>query len=219
MSTPDDTREAILTAATDVFAEKGYHEATTREICRRAGANVAAVHYHFGDKAELYREVFRRPLQDLVGRGQDFASKYPDVRSGLAALYRNMLEPLTSEQRSCRLMQLHAREQFEPSGVLGDLRPQVFRSQHDELVGLLCRQFGLRRPDLEVQRLAFAVGGMTMVYCHGRDFVDSFAPELMKGQGWIERLSLRLADYSWAMIEAERRRRLDVQTKRKGQYA
>ncbi|MGQ9671001.1 MAG: TetR family transcriptional regulator, partial [Desulfosoma sp.] len=48
------TRARLLDAACDVFAEKGYRGARLADICRRAGANIAAVNYHFGDKASLY---------------------------------------------------------------------------------------------------------------------------------------------------------------------
>ena len=58
----DATRNKLLEAAGQVFAEHGYHSATVREICMRAGANVAAVNYHFGDKLELYTEVLRRSV-------------------------------------------------------------------------------------------------------------------------------------------------------------
>src|SRR5271154_6140164 len=55
----DVTRRQLLEAAGEVFAEAGFRDATVREICRRAAANVAAINYHFGDKETLYLEVLR----------------------------------------------------------------------------------------------------------------------------------------------------------------
>lgn len=51
------TRAAVLEAAGRVFAERGFAEATGKEICERAGANAAAVNYYFGGKEGLYEEV------------------------------------------------------------------------------------------------------------------------------------------------------------------
>ena len=59
----DGTRIRLLKAAARVFAEHGYQDATVRQICERAGANIALVNYHFGDKLELYTEVLRFSLQ------------------------------------------------------------------------------------------------------------------------------------------------------------
>src|SRR4029077_18806791 len=54
-----DTRKRLLEAAGEVFAERGFRDATIQEICRRADANIAAVHYHFADKEQLYRAVIQ----------------------------------------------------------------------------------------------------------------------------------------------------------------
>ena len=57
-----DTRERLIEAAGQLFADHGFRKVTVREICRVARANVAAVNYHFGDKLGLYREVLETAI-------------------------------------------------------------------------------------------------------------------------------------------------------------
>lgn len=54
MADQDLTKARLLEAAGEEFAEKGFDAARIRSICDRAGANLAAVNYHFGDKEQLY---------------------------------------------------------------------------------------------------------------------------------------------------------------------
>src|SRR6202035_5744794 len=58
----DATRARLIEAAGEVFADHGYQSATVRDICARAGANIAAVNYHFGDKLALYEAVLRHAI-------------------------------------------------------------------------------------------------------------------------------------------------------------
>ncbi len=53
------TRKALLSAARELFAEKGYADTSTGEIVRRVGMTRGALHYHFHDKAGLFQAVFR----------------------------------------------------------------------------------------------------------------------------------------------------------------
>ena len=59
------TRERLLDASERLFAEKGYRAASVRDITRESSCNIAAVNYHFGGKANLYREVFLRRLRSM----------------------------------------------------------------------------------------------------------------------------------------------------------
>src|ERR1700742_1823513 len=59
-SASQETQRRLLLAAGEIFAERGYHAATIKEITDRAGASLASVNYHFRDKAELYSAVLRR---------------------------------------------------------------------------------------------------------------------------------------------------------------
>ncbi|MCG8637685.1 MAG: TetR/AcrR family transcriptional regulator, partial [Desulfobacterales bacterium] len=52
------TQKRLFDAGVKVFADKGYRDATVREICKTAGAaNINAVNYDFGSKEKLYREI------------------------------------------------------------------------------------------------------------------------------------------------------------------
>src|ERR1700757_4388292 len=62
------TRAHLLEAAGEGFAEVGFRSATVREICQRAGANIAAVNYHFGDKEQLYRAVLQETYRAAVAK-------------------------------------------------------------------------------------------------------------------------------------------------------
>jgi AcrR family transcriptional regulator len=62
-ATSDPTRDKLLDVAGRIFADRGYRAATIREICVAAGANVAAVNYHFGDKLGLYTEAVQQSMR------------------------------------------------------------------------------------------------------------------------------------------------------------
>jgi AcrR family transcriptional regulator len=59
------TRESILDAAEILFAERGYHGVTVREITKQAGVDTALAHYYFGSKLDLFDAVLTRRAQEL----------------------------------------------------------------------------------------------------------------------------------------------------------
>lgn len=206
-SAQEETRWKLLQAAMEVFADVGYHAATTREICKRAGVNLASIHYYYGDKAELYREVFRLPFLNECNEFNKIDIGQASLEQGLQAFYQWFFPSHAEDPMLQFFLRLHAREEAEPSGVLGDALVEAFRPNHDRMQALLCRELGLKKVDAEVDRLTFAVLGLATVYFHGRAAIGDLAPHLVDGQQARETMVERLVAYGMALVEAERKRR------------
>lgn len=212
MADQEDTRFRLINAATEVFAEFGFHAATTREISRRANVNLAAIHYHFGDKAKLYQEIFRQPFLQENNKFAQIDELALPLEEVLKSFYRWACPPSDDENALFQMTRrLHAREEADPSGILGDVLTHAFRPNHDKLRRVLCREMRLSEPDIDIDRLAFSIVGMASVYFHGRCVVEEISRELLHGDHIKSATVDRLAMYAIALIECERKRRLSVQ--------
>ncbi len=85
---PDGTRDALLTAGAELFAQAGYDGASVAAIAEEARANKAMISYHFGGKRQLYRAIVRRAFSELVDGAEALARSprsAPDVLRDLVA--------------------------------------------------------------------------------------------------------------------------------------
>jgi TetR/AcrR family transcriptional regulator, regulator of cefoperazone and chloramphenicol sensitivity len=211
MAEVDDTRMRLLTAATEVFAEHGYHAATTREICRRANANLAAIHYHFGDKAELYREVFKLPFAEQSVAFNAAAQENLSLEASLSLFYRALMTPIFGDNPMMQhFMRLHAREEIDPSGVLGDVIAQAIQPNFERLKKILCRELKVTVADVEIERLAFCLVGMAKIFFHGKCRVNSFCPQLLQSKGAIDSMIVKLVAYAMNLVALEASMRRSV---------
>ncbi|AFY52637.1 transcriptional regulator [Rivularia sp. PCC 7116] len=96
-----DTKEQILNVAERLFAEKGFAGTSLRNVIREAGVNIAAVHYHFGSKEELFIAVVQRTAQQIVASQLEELAKYenleepPSLENILEAFYGPPLRIIT----------------------------------------------------------------------------------------------------------------------------
>jgi len=60
------TRSALVTAARELFAERGYAGVGTEEVVRRAGVTRGALYHHFHDKQDLFRAVYEQTEHEIV---------------------------------------------------------------------------------------------------------------------------------------------------------
>src|SRR5437762_12907894 len=67
------TREALLAAGTELFAERGYDGVPVWAIAHTAGVTKAMINYHFGGKRKLYLAIVSATFADIVTRVEGLA--------------------------------------------------------------------------------------------------------------------------------------------------
>lgn len=168
MNRPKDQtcRRRLLDAAASVFAEKGFAHARVREICARAGANIAAVNYYFGDKQGLYDEVLRHAFFGISGEdplawdAQSDAS--PEQR--LRAFVRNLLAQLLSERRSALYIKLVTHELTDPTSALERVIDEGIAPQVARLMVVVRDLLGRRVGEQSIRRATGSVLGQCLYY-------------------------------------------------------
>ena len=199
----DGTRARLLDAALAVFAERGYHQASVRDICQRAEANSAAAHYHFGSKAQLYQAVYERGVAHIAAQTAALEAA-PSVEAALAGYYRAMLAPPAGDEQAWLCARLQAREDLEPTGLLDEVRLTQLMPAHERLVAFICRQVGVMYPDVAVERLVLSLVGMGVIFLHARPLMTRLRPDLLAGMGEAEALVQQLAHQGAALVAAHR---------------
>jgi len=115
------TRQKILAAACEVFAEKGFYKATHSEICRRSGVNTALVNYHFKCKETLYKETWRaafgKSLALYPTDGGVPADAAPELR--LKGWISSLIKRISQDER--KLFEIVHKEMSDATGLLGDV--------------------------------------------------------------------------------------------------
>jgi len=137
-----DTRRRVLESAVDVFAEKGFRDATIHEVCERAGANIAAVNYYFGSKENLYAEAWRKAFHDSLeahppdgGVPQD-APPQERLRGRVRALIHGAAD---EDNQSFLIMQ---KEMAEPTRLLREVTRECIRPLHEQTSSLVRELLG-----------------------------------------------------------------------------
>jgi TetR/AcrR family transcriptional regulator, regulator of cefoperazone and chloramphenicol sensitivity len=203
----DETRRQLLQAAGEVFAEAGFREATVREICRRAGANVAAVNYHFGDKETLYLEVLRYahgkaiekypPLMGLPGDA-------PPERK-LAAFIHSFLLRIFDKGPTSWHGKLISREMIEPTGALDSLVEERIRPMSRLLGSIVAEILDCPMNDERVWLHGFSVVSQCVFFHHCRPVVSRLFPgQVPRDSANIERLAKHITASSLAAMKSQR---------------
>jgi TetR/AcrR family transcriptional regulator, regulator of cefoperazone and chloramphenicol sensitivity len=115
------TRQRLLVAAGEVFAEKGFWEATNADICEKAGVNTAAVNYHFSSKEELYVEAWKCSFEKSIQKHPPDCGVSPDasvqerLRGRILSFMCRIADPQTYE------IDIIHKEMACPTGLLNEV--------------------------------------------------------------------------------------------------
>jgi AcrR family transcriptional regulator len=207
---PAATRRQLLAAASTVFAEYGFRDSTVREICRRAGANVAAISYHFGDKSALYSAVLNETAPAPAGGPN--ATSTPRIQNlpaeqRLAHFIREFLTRIAENGPDCHHSRIMAREMIEPTEALDQLVNGFIRPQHEWFQGLVREMLGARFSGEEIHRVANSVISQVLFYRHCGAVIERLQGRNPLDQPDLDGLAAHITEFSLAAIRSLARSR------------
>jgi|SRR5579859_8171052 len=213
---PDATRAKLLRAAGRMFAQRGFQATTVRDICSRAGANVALVNYYFGGKKGLYMAVLHQlmaqsaHLEEVRGALNRDASPEDILGSVIKARLRGLCPGVLADEQS-RIM-MH--ELAQPTPALTRVINDISRPIYEKLLELVGGIIGRRPHDEKTRLCVHSVMGQMIVYALARPFLVRLWPELKMTPAQLDTIAGHIADFSLAYLKQEgiRRRKAAEET-------
>ncbi len=196
------TRERLIEAAGELFAEKGFKETTVREICDKAKANLAAVNYYFRDKERLYQEV----LYIVVSKMGD--KSFLDIMDGPSTSSRDkiylfvwkFLARRFDPQAPAWHFELIARQMVESPESLKSIVSDNIRTHHQVLYNIVSEFLGPGASPDTVHKCILSIFGQNLIYVmmhHPHSPIpDDFKVEMTPAE--IEERANHIADFSIA---------------------
>ncbi len=169
-----DTREQILEAAWNLFAERGFEDVSVRDVTNAAGVNLASISYHFGGKEGLIQETVKRCMNPInqyrIKLLQEEVSKYGEIgKVPLRVLMTTFMRPLVMPEecgvQNGLLLRLVARYLIETDYTI----PAASRTLYTEVFQIYAKAFMVHYPGVPaikvVKHMIFGSG--LAVYYHG----------------------------------------------------
>jgi len=204
------TKKRILDVAEELFMEHGFEATTLRQITAAAKVNLAAVHYHFGSKEELFEAVLRRRLDPmnqerlalLTRYERESAPKPLSCERILAAMFIPALKLARDRERGGKnFLRLLGRAYADPAPFIR----RFLSEQYAVMIARFKAAFGRALPHLPKKeltwRLHFVMGALSFTLA-GTDALKLIA-ELSEGRATSDELLLRrLAPFLVAGLRA-----------------
>lgn len=155
------TKQQLLEVAGRVFAERGYVYATSKEICERANANIAAVNYHFGGKDGLYAAVLeeahaRLVSIDIVTQITQSAASGADK---LRLLLRKIVGEIAKRDEGAWELRVLSRELMAPTALMDNMMKNQVAPKAKLVTGMIGEILGVPPTHPAVSRSTVSIVG------------------------------------------------------------
>ena len=159
----DRRQQALIEAATAVFADHGYDAATTREVAERAGCSEGLIHRYFGGKRGLLLATLESRCGEVV-RQLDAALPQPDSLE--EEIEQLLLWHLAAMWERRDLMRVSVSQAIIDPEVGRSVNDSINRHRVDLIIERLRRhqQAGRLRYDLELEAVAHAIAGLGFAF-------------------------------------------------------
>jgi AcrR family transcriptional regulator len=196
----DLTRDRVLLAAVEIFARKGFKEATIREICAKADVNVASVNYYFRTKASLYAEALAFAFRQADRRYPQEEAKDTRLPASLrlTTFIRVFLNKLTDESNLGYHGKLIAREIADPTDALDEIVKIAIVPQFEILKEIVPELIGHEYGEEDLHRCILGILGQCLMFKHSRSIIDRICPQVIAGPEQIERSAEHIARFTLA---------------------
>jgi TetR/AcrR family transcriptional regulator, regulator of cefoperazone and chloramphenicol sensitivity len=211
------TRENILKAAVEVFAELGFHGATTREIASRAKVNVASLHYHFHDKKGLYAAVFDHFVDVMLASNP--LPVFPDrvaPRKKLEIFIESMVRRFLHRERSHPIFKIILREFNDPTTALDQVVNRLTRPIFFMLISIVREILGDKFAEMEIRLCCSSIVGQCFFHRFAWPIIDRISPGIEWDEPFIKRLAAHISGFSLAALDSLSRSRKQTSRTRKG---
>lgn len=203
-SETDPTPGCLLAAAGEIFARRGYEAATVAEITRAAGANVASVNYHFGDKLTLYLAVLRHALPPPPAAPAPLRPLTPAQE--LREFIFEFVRALIGEGRPSWGARIMAREIAQPTAALPEVIDDMIRPRYERLRDIVGTYLGERPTSERVRLVAHSVIAQCVHWAHAQPLFPHLWPQLRLSAAQVDRIAEHIAKFSLAGLKAMRQR-------------
>ncbi len=201
----EDTRHRILEAACQVFGEKGFRDATHAEICELAGANTAAINYHFGSKDALYQAAFEHLVNtanSMYPMDGDTAQDAPPEER-LGAFVGALLHRALDRKSLRHLHEIRMAEMFNPTGILDEVLHRWLMAYRMRLLGILRELAGPEVSQEDVELCEISTVGPCLMMLHRPRFKAPPIPWLTEANA-ADRLKEHVVRFTLAGVAAIR---------------